>query len=287
MSLAHVIHQSDVIGSTLRLLVARSGETPALPGPWIPGQVPVRAPDMVAGFIAFSGGGGPDWAGELPPGLFPQWAWPTLTRTLHGLPYPLTKVVNAGCSWTRNGKLPADAPLLVRARLSKVEDDGRKALISIQVQTGTANQPELLDSVVTMYVPLPRDPKAPKSPRKEPLCVPEGARELTTRPLGARAGWEFATLTGDFNPIHWVRLSGKLAGFGGTILHGFGSAAIASQALCNDLGGTDALEHFECRFTRPVKLPTTVSVFVQDDQVFVGTAPGEPAMAVGAFRARQ
>ena len=35
-------------------------------------------------------------------------------------------------------------------------------------------------------------------------------------------GFKFALLTGDFNPIHWISLAGKLSAFKMKVLHGFG-----------------------------------------------------------------
>ena len=37
------------------------------------------------------------------------------------------------------------------------------------------------------------------------------------------------------------------------------------------------------RFTRPLKLPARVSVFVDGTAFFVGTAPGAPAYLTGTF----
>ena len=57
--------------------------------------------------------------------------------------------------------------------------------------------------------------------KREPSRVPGDARELSFWNLSASAGLEFAKLTGDFNPIHWVPAYARASGFRNVILHGF------------------------------------------------------------------
>jgi hypothetical protein len=72
------------------------------------------------------------------------------------------------------------------------------------------------------------------------------------------------------------------------ILHGFSTMARAIEGLNRSLfsGDVRALVTFDCKFTRPLVLPAAVGLYVKDDQVFVGDAPGGPAYLVGSFQTR-
>ncbi len=282
----YLVHQLPVLGSTLRLLTAR-GEAPLpTPGPWRHDRVPSRPRDLVRDAVRFAGGQPMAWADELPPWFFPQWTWPLLTECLQGLPYDLTKVVNAGCSWQRRGPLPQGEPMELSGRLLDIDADDRRALITLELLSGSGSQHDALRSTVTMFVPL--GGKDSQGARRAPRAtVPLQARPLIERRLREDAGWDFALLTGDFNPIHWIPAYGRMAGFKGTILHGFAQAAVACEALVSGqfLNDKNRLRSFSCRFTRPLRLPARARVFVLEDQVYVGSQPGGPAFMTGDFNA--
>ena len=116
--------------------------------------------------------------------------------------------------------------------------------------------------------------------------VPMDAREIGQLKLGAGAGWEFACLTGDFNPVHWIPAYGRAAGFGGTILHGFATMSRAIERLNRVIfaGDVRALKVVDVRFTRPLKLPARVAVFQRPGELYVGLAPGAPAHLPGTYQ---
>ena len=62
---------------------------------------------------------------------------------------------------------------------------------------------------------------------------------------------QFALITGDFNPIHWSSLIGKLSGLPSKILQGFGSFARTLEQL-----KLDQIAQVDLRFLRPVRLPS-------------------------------
>jgi acyl dehydratase len=140
-------------------------------------------------------------------------------------------------------------------------------------------------------VPLKReDKKNGKSngKAKDKARVPVDAREIAFFKLGPNAGLDFAKLTGDFNPVHWVPRWAKAFGFRNVILHGFGTMARAIEALNRGLfaGDVTALREIDVRFTRPLVLPARVGVYVSGDKVWVGDAPGGPAYLEGSFKIR-
>lgn len=282
--------QGPAIGATLRLLGARGKSAVAAPGPWIEEQVAPRPRFLVDNFIRTIHGDPEAWTGVLPPTMFPQWGWPALTRALHGLPYDLTRVVNAGCTWQSLAPLPDDQPLLLRARLERVDDDGRRALFFLSLVTGTPSAPDALRCTLTVFCPLPRKKGEEERPRAERALVPADATEIGRATLPSDLGWRFGQVSGDLNPIHWAPVWAKLLGFGGVILHGFCTAGIAAELIIQrELGGQPlALRGLEARFTQSLRLPADVGVYLGPAvdgrrPLHVGQAPGDPAFLVGAI----
>jgi hypothetical protein len=219
--------------------------------------------------------------------MFPQWSFPLAAKIIADLPYPTTKIVNAGCRIEFRAPLPAKEPLNVKVRLESVEEDGRRALLVQRIVTGTARVPEAVVAELRAIVPLGK-PNGAKSAKERP-SVPLGAKEIGFFRLRATAGRDFAALTGDVNPIHWLRPAAKAAGFRGCILHGFSTLARTVETLNRRVfaGDVRALKMIDVRFTRPLVLPATVGVYLgSEDEVFVGDAPGGGAYLEGRFERR-
>src|SRR5438477_5184020 len=121
-----------------------SGAPIVVPGPELVSRVSARPASLMRDYVRHVGGDPRRYDGLVPPHLFPQWTFPTVARTLRGLPFPMLEVVNAGCRLEVNGPLPAGEPLEVRARLESVEDDGRRAVLRQRVATGPASCPSAL-----------------------------------------------------------------------------------------------------------------------------------------------
>jgi hypothetical protein len=264
--------------------------SPVVPGPRLTETVAARDPALVADYLRWCKGDASAWRGTLPPHLFPQWGFPLLARTLTDLPYPLARVLNGGCRLEIAGPIPADEPLELTAQLVEINADARRAVLHQRLVTGTARAPERLVSHVYAYVPLGTEP-APtkgrgratgKGPRP---MVPIDAREIGQMRLSASAGFEFACLTGDLNPVHWVAPYGRAAGFGGTILHGFATMSRAIERLNRVVfaGDVRALKVVDVKFTRPLRLPARVAVYQRPGELFVGEAPGAPAYLTGTY----
>lgn len=267
----------------------------SLPGPEISALVPPLPAELVRDFVLHLGGDPRSYRTQLPPHLFPQWAFPLAARTLEGLPYPMLKVVNGGCRMEVRAPLPLGVPLQVRARLQSLDDDGRRVVLGSRVVTGTAETPEALITDFYAIVPLPKKATPEghgggngagqrRAPKPKPT-VPTGAHEIMRQYLPHDAGMSFAKLTGDFNPIHWIPAYAKASGFKNVILHGFGTLARSAEGLIrNRLGGVpDALKLLDVKFTRPLVLPHEVGLYVLSDEVFMGDAPGGPAYMTGRF----
>lgn len=264
--------------------------------------VPPPSRRLIQDYLDHVGAASKDYRGLVPPHLFPQWSFDLIGRTLSHLTLPLHAAVNGGCRLEVNGLLPATAPLEVSARLAEVDESPGKIRMRQIITTGPSAAPETI--VAHMHTVLVRrgsggassDEKT--SDKNSGPQVPDDARKLENWSIPADAGLDFAKLTGDFNPIHWIRPAAEAAGFDNTILHGFSTMARAWEGLRRHLEGLpDAIETFDIRFTRPLVLPATPSLWIDGDEeavetdtglpssgtVAVGDAPGERPYMIGSY----
>jgi hypothetical protein len=299
VSIGHVFEQGQVLGGLARTAFAairqqrqqqKNGAAPVAivtPGAWVEAVLPPRSPKLVADYVRHVGGDPSAWRDALPPHLFPQWSFGLAARTLEGVPYPLLKVMNGGCRVEVRAPLPAREPLRVRVRLASIDDNGQRAILDQEIVTGTDSAPDALVAHLFAYVPLARA-KRDGATKARPR-VPDSARELSFWRIPANAGLDFALLTGDFNPVHWVPPYARSMGFRGTILHGFSTLARAWEGLGRSLfaGSSRAVTGVDVRFTRPLLLPARVGLYLgREQRIHVGDAPGGGAYLDGTFTAR-
>ena len=293
VSLSHVLSQGPVLVALGRAALSTvrptsSGTTATAPGPWLEATLPPRPEALIRDYVRHVGGD-PGWyRGIVPAHLFPQWGFPLAAEALSKLHYTLARVMNAGCRIEQHAALPAGEPLIVRARIESIDDDGRRAIVTQRVVTGTREVPDAITADLRAYLPL--DTKRDGGAKKARPTVPANARELAYLRIRRDAGLDFAKLTGDFNPIHWVPAYARAAGFRGTILHGFATLARAIEAVnrARFAGDPRRLATVDVRFSRPLPLPATVGVYVDDDNgLWVGDAPGGGAYLEGRYSAHE
>jgi len=298
VALRHILEHGPMLralGATALGAVRKpsSSEKPATPGPWIETEARPPSPELVRAFVAFSRGDQASYRGVLPPHLFPQWTLASASRALAGVPYPLAKIVNAGVTLTIHDAIPAGEPLRVRARLESIDESPSRVVMTTRIETGTASAPDALVAELRTFVPVAKgNGKPDQKPEKksDPARVADGARELAFLKIPANAGLEFAKLTGDFNPIHWIPAYARASGFKACILHGFAELALATSAVIRGLLSGDAgkLRAIEARFTRPLVLPGAMGIYVTDaGELFAGDAPGGAAYLAGRFQIGQ
>jgi acyl dehydratase len=308
VSSKHVLRQGPVLKTLAHTAVEafrqRMGhmptEAPATPTPEVTATLQPRPADLIRDYVRHVGGDPGAYKREVPAHLFPQWGFPLAARSLHNLPYPLVKVLNGGCRLQMNAPLPQGEPMLVRAWLQDIDDNGRRAVLHQCVVTGTDEHPDAVVADLYAIVPLGGKPgpkngasKSNGAPaaqkvapsKKDKARVPTHVEELARWKLRPDAGLDFAKLTGDFNPVHWIPPYARAFGFRNTILHGFSTMARAIEGLHRNLyaGSIHALSVFDCKFTRPLVLPAKVGLYVRDHEVWVGDAPGGPAYLTGTF----
>lgn len=298
----HIVEQGRGMQALLGIFTARRSAAAAVtPGPLIASTAPAPSAALRNDFVRFAGGDPSSYRGRVPPHLFPQWCLPAMLEVAKTLPYPAHKVINAGCRLRVISPLVAGESLAIKSQLVRVDDNGRRAIVTIRVSTGCASAPRALEADLNVYIPLGKsgasssaaEPKPKKTPKP---TVPAAARELLYARLPRTAGRDFALLTGDFNPIHWLSPYAKAAGFRRVILHGFGSFArsfegIVRAQLCGD---AERLTELKADFVRPLLLPASVGLYVGDEPpgpgesrpVFLGDAPGGAAYLVGHYALR-
>jgi acyl dehydratase len=286
----HLPEQTPVIGALLATAIRAARRTPPTeppptPGPEKTATVRPRSQGLIDDYVRWAGGNPAAYRGTVPAHLFPQWGFPLLASCLTDIPYDLVKVINAGCRIEVNAPIPAGEPLELSARLVSIDDDGRRAILVQELVTGTRSAPRAMVAQLFAHVPSPKAEKREGKPKDKPR-VPSDARPIAQRRLPMRAGREFALLTGDINPVHWIPPYAKAAGFKSTILHGFGTLAIAVEALNKGVfaGDPSKLRRIDVRFTRPLLLPGAVEVLVGSaNHVYVGTAVDGPCFLSGEF----
>jgi hypothetical protein len=295
----HLLSQRKVVAALagvaadgLRRGFTRSSPSlPGLPGPELCAEVAPPSQRLIRDYLRHVGGDARAYSGSIPATLFPHWCMPLAARSSHGLPYRMLQALNGGCRLTLHAPLADGQPLTVRARLLGVKDDGRRAVLHQRVVTGQGGCEAALEAELFVIVPsaLEGGARAP-SDRQRPdrARVAANARELSRFRLSSSAGLGFALLTGDLNPVHWLRPYARALGFDGTILHGFATLARVVEALQAALfdGRSDRLKVIDVRFTRPLCLPAEVGLYLAGDELSVGTDRGEPAYLTGSFRER-
>lgn len=301
--LRHVLEHGPMLralGATalgvLRARTSPAAAVPETPGRWFEDEVKPPSDALVRAFVSRTGGDHASYRDSLPPHLFPQWSLATASKALATAPYPLARVINAGCRLEIRDRVPAGEPLIVRAQLAAIDENESRVVLTTRIETGTRSSRDALVAELRAYVPRaragepsqkPQKLQRPTSSRGEIPRVPLDVRELARPKLAANAGLEFAKLTGDFNPIHWLAPYARSAGFKNCILHGFGTFALATSAIVRVQlsGNAGALRELDVRFTQPLALPARVGIYVTSaGDLFVGDAPGGAAYLAGSYR---
>ncbi len=273
-----LLAQGPMLGTLARTALASlrtpSAPRPAVPGPWVERELPPRPEALVDAYVRATGGDLAAYRRTLPVHLFPQWSMAVAAETLRGVPYPLVRVLNAGCAVNVRAPLPRGERLVVRARLESIDDDGRRAILVQRVVTGTRAEPDALVTEIRAFVPL----EAPKKggARSDRRTVDLDAREIGSLRLAADAGLDFAKLTGDLNPLHGLAPWARAMGHRRPILHGFATLARAWEVLVRAryAGAAGAVRTLDARFVRPLPLPSRPFVYLAGDRLAVADAPG-------------
>lgn len=193
--------------------------------------------------------------------------WPqVLAGALHGallsdprVPFPLLGLVHVRNSITQL------RPLLPTEALSLLAKFGEARAVKRGVELDLHTEARVGEELVwrsTLSALVPgRGPKEPRSPRAaEP--VPHGEPEGRTRALllevAADTGRRYASVAGDYNPIHLWALTARPFGFRRAIVHGMWSLGRIAAALHEETCARGGPWRLEARFKKPVFLPSQV-----------------------------
>jgi hypothetical protein len=284
----HLVHQRSMLMSLGNVAMDSvldrfkpASRTAAVPGPEVSTRVAAPPDALIGDFLQHVGADAASHAGVVPPQLFPQWGLPLALRALRGCGFPLVKMINGGCRLENNAPLRRGQELTVRAHLASVSDDRRRAVLCQRVVTEQPGAPNALVAEVYGIVRVPAERVLSAQSTRQPAYLPASARQLETWTLEREAGLDFALLTGDFNPLHWLAPYARAMGFRSTILHGFAAMARAYSGLERALAPR-RLRLLDVRFVRPITLPAQVSLYIDAGRVFVGAA-GEPVYLTGSY----
>ncbi|WP_296509001.1 MaoC/PaaZ C-terminal domain-containing protein [Rhodoferax sp.] len=102
-------------------------------------------------------------------------------------------------------------------------------------------------------------PSPHRGPKPAPAAQPDWGPPLAQWAVAGNAGRQFASPSGDWNPIHISALSARLFGYPRAIGHGMFSAARCVALLQRDRPACEAIE-IDVRFKRPLLIPGEVAL---------------------------
>lgn len=222
-------------------------------------------PRHVADFVRWSGGNPAYWGRQIPPTFFPYWTMPTLIPCLAKRGLAVSRMLNGGCSILQQAPLTLDQTLTVRSSFDSIQLHERFSMVILNSRTLSETETPLLETQVRFLIPT-TDHKVTRQ-----LALTEKPFGTIVGELHATAtdGRDFAFLTGDINPIHWLKPWAKLFGFRTCIQHGFGTLAKAYEHLI----GSQALDRHTLRsdvaFRHPVPLPSRSALYRDKDKIAV------------------
>lgn len=214
--------------------------------PTISRIIPAPTDELVNHYVAWSGAPSSRYAHHVPPHMVSQWGLPVAIELLLLTKYQLASVINQGVSLKVYGDIPRHEELLVQANIHSIQESEGIARVAVKIITGTVVQPELVEVILHMAFLLPGFKKSKKTKSEDLLHW----KTVGNWKASQHDGFKFALLTGDFNPIHWIALAGKLSAFQHKVLHGYGMLVRTYELLPMTINQLDV------RFLKPVLLPS-------------------------------
>ena len=136
-SLRFLAHQKSPISAIIRL--ALSGKAKSAPADLFERRHTVslaaRADELVDAYLAHVQTPTARYPDTVPAHLFAQWGFAPMVQAIRGVPYPLRKALNGGCRLEINGVIPRGEPLQIQSRLKEIDDNGRRAILRVEVLT--------------------------------------------------------------------------------------------------------------------------------------------------------
>ena len=155
-------------------------------------------------------------------------------------------------------------PLDLRVRFNSVRQHHRGWLVTIEVQVFQNDQ--CVQEATSGYLAKVRAAHVGQQSRTPQSSEPEVSGDVVGE-LNADAGIgrRYARVSGDINPIHLSKLTGKLFGFDAAIAHGMWSLADAVSNIVAEQqnhGAPARVTQLRCDFHKPLLLPATADVYL-------------------------
>lgn len=176
-------------------------------------------------------------------------------------PVPMSTVVHAANTMSLLRPVRASEPLTLSVSAGGAFQHRRGVMIAIDSTASVDDEPVWRGTSHYLAVGATM---ANLAPATEPTTLP--VETLTTAGLWrlpAHLGRDYASVSGDYNPIHLHPLAAKALGFPRAIIHGMWTHARVLAALQPRL--PDAFSA-DVRFVKPILLPSTVRFAVRQSE---------------------
>ena len=196
-----------------------------------------------------------------------------------GFPFPAMGSVHLLNEISSRRALRVGDELSIRSHAENLREHPSGLLVDVvtEIRTGDDDEPawlqrsSMLSKRRTSLTPA-KD--APRPPRPEPPTASEIGDPTVVKSVTESQIAEYASASGDRNPIHVSRLGAKAFGFPNVIAHGMWTAA---TLLGSVEGKIPERARYSVEFGKPVVLPAKLGVYARR-----AVAAGEPAWTITA-----
>ena len=196
-----------------------------------------------------------------------------------GFPFPAMGSVHLINEISSRRALRVGDELSIRSHAENLREHPSGLLVDVvtEIRTGDDDEPawlqrsSMLSKRRTSLTPA-KD--APRPPRPEPPTASEIGDTTVVKSVTESQIAEYASASGDRNPIHVSRLGAKAFGFPNVIAHGMWTAA---TLLGSVEGKIPERARYSVEFGKPVVLPAKLGVYARR-----AVAAGEPAWTITA-----
>lgn len=234
----------------------------------------------VRDFIAWSGGCSDEWGDQIPATMFPYWAMASFAPCLSGRDLPFSRLLNGGCSFKQFEPIMVDEGFQVISSFDSFEQHDHFKMISLRSETLRDDGTLLLASTVRLLIP-----NSNRSPRPKILNEQLATGDLLGSTIAReRDGFDFACLTGDVNPIHWLGPWARAFGFKTCIQHGFGTLAKCYEIMLKTQRAKRSSVEVDVRFRAPVPLPSTARLYLENHHASLWVDGANKPSLVGTIK---
>lgn len=159
--------------------------------------------------------------------------------------------------------LDLSRPVDLRVRFKSVRQHHRGWLVTLEVQAFQNDQ--CVHEATSGYLAKVRAAHVGQQSRSQQPAEPEVSGDVVGElDADAGIGRRYAGVSGDINPIHLSKLTGKLFGFDSAIAHGMWSLAEAVSNIVaeqHNHGAPAVVKQLHCDFHKPMLLPATADIY--------------------------